>query len=431
MTERVDCVVVGAGPAGLAAAWALAEAGLEVVVVERGDYPGSKNVSGGRLYLKPLAAYFPDGFWEGAPFERVVSHERLSMMDPTGSATLDFTHDQLRQAPPHSVTLLRAGFDRWLAEKAAARGALVIPGYRVDRLLTERSRVVGVVAQEDELRCDTVVAADGVLSFLAEEAGLRGSRKAAHYALAVKEIIELPPATIEARFNVPPGQGVAHLFFGSISQGMFGGGFLYTNQSSISLGMVVRIDHLAQRQPPVEAPSLLGPLKERPEVAPLIEGGHGVEYSAHVIPEGGYDGLPRLWGDGILLVGDAAGLALNAGITVRGMDFALASGVLAARAIVAARSAGDHEPDRLAVYGRLLADSFVLRDLATFRHAPRVLENPRLLSAYPEAAMRLLAQLFWIGETPKERLSSTVVGEMRRSFLTPAAIRDLLSLRKL
>ncbi len=431
MSDRVDCVIVGAGPAGLAAAWALAEAGLEVVVVERGDYPGSKNVSGGRLYLRPLADYFPADFWDGAPFERTVSRERLSVLASAGVATLDFARQGAAESPPHSVIVLRAAFDRWLADKAAASGALVIPGYRVDRLLMEGSRVAGVVAQDAELRCDTVIAADGVLSFMAEQAGLRGPLQANQHAVAIKEVIELAPEVIEARFNVRPGQGVAQLFFGSISQGMFGGGFLYTNRSSLSLGMVVSIAHLAGRQPPIAAPDLLLPLKQRPEVAPLIEGGHIVEYSAHVIPEGGYHGLHRLWGDGILLVGDAAGFALNTGITVRGMDLALASGVIAARAVMAARSAALERSDRLSVYDRLLADSFVLRDLASFRHAPHVLDNPRFFGEYPEAMLRLLDRLFWVGPGRKERLSSTVVDELRRSFLNVRAMRDLLSLRKL
>lgn len=431
MTERVDVVVVGAGPAGLAAAWALAELGFEVVVVERGDYAGSKNVSGGRLYLRPLAPYFPPDFWQGAPFERTVTRELVTVVGSAGAATLDFRGDRFASPPPHSVTVLRARLDRWLAEKAAASGAMVVSGYRVDGLLREGTRVVGVTAGEAELRCDVVVAADGALSFMAEQAGLRGRLQAKNYALAVKEIIELPPGVIEARFGLAPGQGVAQLFFGTLSQGMFGGGFLYTNHDSLSLGMVVSVHDLSTREPAIEAPSLLESLENLPEVAPLIANGHRVEYSAHLIPEGGYHGLHRLWGEGILLVGDAAGFALNTGLLVRGMDFALASGVIAARSIQAARSEPAEKADRLAVYERLLADSFVLRDLKTFRHAPQVLSNPRLISRYPELVLRILDQLFWLGEEPKPRLASTVLGELRRSLSPVDALRDLASLRKL
>ncbi len=171
--EKVQVVVVGGGLAGLATAYVLAEAGVEVLVVERGDYSGSKNVTGGRLYLESVRPYLPN-VWDDAPFERRVIKERLTMMAPQSSITVELNSSRFHQEPTYSATVLRATFDQWLAEKVGEKGAMVIPGYKVDDLLTEDGRVVGIRSADAELQADVVVAADGVLSFIAERAGLRG-----------------------------------------------------------------------------------------------------------------------------------------------------------------------------------------------------------------------------------------------------------------
>lgn len=431
MAEKVDVAIVGAGLAGLACAYALADSGLDVIVVERGDYPGAKNVTGGRLYLNPVRPYFPPGFWDEAPLERPVVKERLTIMAEGAATTLEFQSDALRAKPAHSYTVLRGNLDRWLADKVMERGIFVIPKYRVDELVMENSRVIGIRAGGEEILAQVTVAADGVLSFLAEQASLRGKQEPHHYAVGFKEVIELPAKTIEERFGLGPGEGAAQLFFGSLSKGIFGGGFLYTNRESLSLGIVLGIGSLMEKEPPVEAYTLLDELKERPEVAPLIAGGETVEYSAHVIPEGGLRAMPKLVGNGLLVVGDAAGLALNLGLTVRGMDLALVSGVLAARAILKAKEAGDFSAAGLAAYQTMLQDSFVLRDLATFKETLSVLENHRLFTHYPAAICGLLERLFWIGEGPKERLSATALKEGWRAFGNPATLRDALAFLKL
>jgi electron transfer flavoprotein-quinone oxidoreductase len=434
MPDKVDVVVVGAGLAGLSAAYHLADAGIETIVVERGDFPGSKNVTGGRLYLNPVRPFFPADFWDDAPFERPVVKEKLSMLSAHAATTVEFSSDVFRAEPRPSYTVLRAKFDQWLADKASAKGAFIIPKNKVDDLIYDGARVVGVKATDSELLCDCVVVADGVLSFIAEKAKLRGALNPHYHALGVKEIIELPAKTIEERFGVAAGEGAAQLFFGAITQGMIGGGFLYTNRESISLGMVVGIQALMEHQPRIEAPELMEMLRARPEIAPLIDGGNTVEYSAHVIPEGGIRALPQLVGDGILLVGDAAGLGLNMGVTVRGMDFALASGALAARAIKDARAGAIHESPlpaaSLGAYERLLRDSFVLKDLQTFRGMLDVLDNPRLFSKYPEAISRIFEKMFWIGDQPKDKLSSTVMREALRELGNLDAVRDALGMMR-
>jgi len=431
MADQVDVVVIGAGLAGLSAAYHLADAGIETIVVERGDFPGSKNVSGGRLYLNPVRPYFPADFWNTAPFERVVVKEKLTILAQHASTTIEFCDEKFRD-PPHSVTILRAPFDQWLAEKASEKGALIIPKNKVEDVIYHDTGIVGVRTNDSELLCQCVIVADGVLSFIAEKAKMRAERQPRHYALGIKEIIELPAKTIQDRFGVSAGEGAAQLFFGSITDDMVGGGFLYTNRESLSLGMVVGIQALMHHAPPLPAPELIERLKARPEVAPLLEGGTPVEYSAHVIPEGGIHTLPRLYDNGILLVGDAAGLGLNLGITVRGMDFALVSGALAARTIIAARrEAPKRSPlpaTALAAYEHALRQSFVLRDLQTFAAMPALLENARMYNRYPAAIANLFEKLFWLSDQPKEKLSSTVFHQAWKAFGNLDALKDALGM---
>jgi electron transfer flavoprotein-quinone oxidoreductase len=436
--EKVEFVVVGAGLSGLATAMVLAEAGAEVLVVERGDYPGSKNVTGGRIYLEPVRALLPD-LWEDAPLERPVTKERLAMMAPQSSIQIELNSERFHGPPYPSYTLLHAPFDRWFADQAAERGALVIPGYQVDDLVIEDGRVSGVISAGDEIHANAIIAADGALSFTAQKAGLRARPTANDSAVAAKEVIELPAETIESRFGLQADEGAAQLFFGSITEGLSGGGFLYTNKESFSLGLVLSIHDLMENSSPImseesspDSPhQYLEAFKERPEIKPLIAGGHTVEYSAHVIPEGGFRGLSRLFTDGLIVVGDAAGFTMNLGITVRGMDLALASGVLAARALLRAREKNDFSSAGLAYYEHLIKESFIWQDLKTFQHLPDFLSTPRLFELYPSVACDLMEEMMWIGTTPKKKFSKTVLDTVRKRLPLMSLISDLIKMRKI
>ena len=407
MVEKFEVIVVGAGLAGLSAAYALAREGVEVVVIERGDYPGAKNVTGGRLYTRPLQNYLPE-LWREAPFERAVTNEIVTLISSGKSLTLRFRSDEFAQPPAHSYTVLRGTLDRWLSKKAEEKGAMLVTKNRVDDLLKKDGKVVGVLAGGEELGADVVIACDGSLSLIAEKAGLRSPGSPHDYAVGFKEVIELPSQTIEDRFGLKGQEGAAQLFLGDLTQGRFGGGFLYTNRSSLSLGLVIRIKDLAEGNPLKEAPQFLDEFKERPEIAPLIAGGEMVEYSGHVISEAGFSGLIRPFADGLLVAGDAAGFSLNVGLTVRGMEFAIASGVLAAQAVKQAREKKDFSATSLSVYQTLLESSFVLKDLKTFQHAPVFLDNPRLFQHYPQMTGDLLQSLFTVGPEPKQKLSTTI-----------------------
>ena len=428
--ERMDAVVVGGGLGGLTCAYCLAQEGMQVLVLERGDHPGSKNVTGGRIYLRPLQPYLPE-LWDAAPLERAVTKEVITMMGEGSSCTVQFTSGRFREGPAHSYTILRSQFDKWLGDRVIEKGGFVVPQRRVTDLMKEDGRIVGVISEGEEIPAHVVIAADGALSLMAERAGLREPLSPRNAAVALKEVIRLSPEVIEERFGLAPGEGAAHLFFGSITQGIFGGGFLYTNRETVSLGLVLGIASVLQSEVSSETHQIFETFKERKAIAHLIRDGELVEYSAHLIPEGGTRPLPTPYGDGIVVVGDAAGLALNMGITVRGMEFAMASGYMAAQTVKQAKEKGDFSAATLAYYQTLLKESFVLQDMETFRHSLEVLENPRMVGVYPQWLCTVLEEIFWIGEGPKKRISATVWKGAKEGLFSLAALKDLWRLRRI
>ena len=176
--EKVDCIVVGGGLAGLAAAYGLASQGAEVLLLERGDYAGSKNVTGGRLYTSVLRDIYPE-LWEEAPFERAVTRELVTMTAEGRQATFEIASDSFTDPEPQSHTVIRAKLDRWLADKVTEKGGTVITNMRVDSLVKQGGKVVGVSAGEDEIGADVTIVAEGVLGLVSEAAGLRDKPSAA------------------------------------------------------------------------------------------------------------------------------------------------------------------------------------------------------------------------------------------------------------
>jgi electron transfer flavoprotein-quinone oxidoreductase len=428
--EPPDAVIVGAGLSGLAAAYYLADAGMEVVVLERGDLPGSKNVTGGRLYLGPIREMIPE-LLDGAPMERMITRESLSLMSEDASTTLTFRSEALTNPRCLSYTLLRARLDRWLGDLAMEKGAMVIPQKRVDEVVVEDGRAVGVRSEGEELRARVVILAEGVLGMICQQMGLRPPIEPREVATGVKEVIQLPKGTLEERFSLGPQEGEARLMVGSITRGFLGGAFLYTNSDSISLGVVVRTDALLQGGEDLQGHRLMEALKCRSDIAPYLEGGKTVEYSAHLIPESAGRWIQRPFGNGYLVVGDAAGFAINAGITVRGMDLALASGRLAAQAVIEAKKEGDFSADGLACYGRMLEKSFVMRELRAMEGAPRALENPRLYGLYPQWVNQMMQGLFSVCDRPKGKLSTSVYRSIKEGPGIAGILKDLWSLRGL
>ncbi|HEX2967383.1 MAG TPA: hypothetical protein VHO84_16480, partial [Syntrophorhabdaceae bacterium] len=347
------------------------------------------------------------------------------------SITVDFTADRFRTMD-HSHTVLRAHFDKWLSERISAKGVFVIPKYRVDDLIFENGNVAGIKAGSEEIPANVVVAADGVLSFMAEKAGLKSKMAPGNYAVGMKEVVQLPQGTINDRFNVENHEGCAHLYAGDVTKGVFGGGFLYTNRESVSVGVVAGIQSLMKKTPAIEAHTLMESFKERYELKRLLDGGETVEYSAHIIPEAGYNNISKLYGNGILVIGDAAGFALNMGVTVRGMEFAIASGILAAETIVQAKERGDYSSRVLSSYEASLRNEFVLKDLETHKRIPEFIQKEDFFSFYPQQFPAFLEQILWFGEGPKEKIGATLRRQFKSSgMFRLSRLRDMFSLRKL
>lgn len=410
--DKFTAIIVGAGPAGSTAAYMLAREGIDVLLIERGETPGSKNMFGGRMYSYVLHRIIPE-FWEEAPLERQVSREVITMLDGEKSASISCQNENWAKPPYHSFTLLRAEFDAWLAAQAEDAGAMLACGIRVDDVLREGNRIIGIRAGEDEILADVVIAADGANSIISEKAGLRSKLSPADLATGVKQVIELPAKTIEERFNLQPGTGVAHLYAGTCTRGMPGGGFLYTNKSSISLGLVIKASELQKNQHLLV--DLVEDFKSQPSIAPLISGGEVVEYSAHLVPEGGISMAPRLFNDGILVTGDAAGFCINLGYMVRGMDLAIASGEAAARSVMEAVKKDDFSANSLGIYKDLLAKNGVWPVMETYHRAPQLLDTRRLYTNYPALLNNLLVEMFTIDGTPPVNLMDKLKQQVKNS----------------
>ena len=399
MSEDIfDAIIVGAGLAGCTAGYLLAKAGLEVLVIERGNSAGSKNMTGGRLYAHSLERIIP-GFADEAPVERRVTREKISFLTEDSAVTLDYQRQGGATPLSASYTVLRGSFDQWLMEKAEAEGAQFVPGVRVDELLFKDGKVAGVKAGDEVLEGRVVILADGVNSLLGEKAGLVSPVSPHHVAVGVKELIELTPTQMHERFGISGDEGLAWLFAGSPSNGQLGGGFLYTNKTTVSLGLVFGLHGITATDRSV--PQMLEDFKNHPFVQPLIAGGELLEYSAHVVPEGGLNMMPEIVGNGVLIAGDAAGLCINAGYTIRGMDLAVASGEAAAKTVIEAKRTGDYSATGLARYRSLLQESFVLHDMHLYKKLPAFLENPRMFTEYPRLVTGIFSDIFTVDGTPE------------------------------
>ena len=426
-----DVVVVGAGPAGSVAALELARMGFSVCLLERGPFPGSKNVYGGVVYPRVLDGILP-GWWDRAPIQRFVTRRATMIMTPTQAVTVDVRAQSWGSPPYNGITAYRAEFDRWLADEAAAAGATLVASTTATGLLTESGRVVGVRTDrpDGELTCGLVVACDGVNSFLAREAGLYPEFSRRHMTLGVKEVHRLAKEEIDARFNLVGREGCDIEMLGATGQ-ITGGGFLYTNLDTVALGVVLKLDDLAAsgRRPE----DVLADLSAHPSIAPLVRGAELVEYAAHLIPEGGYDAMPTLGAPGIVVAGDAASLTLAAGVWLEGVNFAMASGQAAANAARLAHRSSDGLAGTHDHYRPLLEGSFVLQDHKRLRRAPDVVFSNFVQHVQPGLVCDVAEDFFTVvNPARKPGLARTVRRAMRRRGVRVRdAVRSALATARL
>ncbi|MFC7202076.1 FAD-dependent monooxygenase [Haloferax namakaokahaiae] len=415
--EHYEAIVVGAGPGGAAAAATLANYGIETLVLERGVEAGSKNVSGGLIYAEESSPYTIDnlfpGFREEAA-ERPVTDYRIHNIAGTKVESFDLTrlheHDT-----EWCDAVLRRKMDSWLEdrvhERARETGGGVLTGVRVNGLLREDGEIIGVTMDElDPITADVIIAADGVNSEIARDAGLMDWEDPSEWFQGVKAVVDMPHDVIAERFDIDDDEGVAHLFSGDLFEDVRGGGFLYTNEDTLSIGTVFHLDSLvAERAEPHE---LLDALLTHPLLADWLgDDYHELEYSAKLVPDSKKVALREPHAGRLMVVGDAAGQMQAQGPIIKGMNHAVTAGALAAEAYAQAKSRNDPEGAG-ELYAKKLRDNGVMRKLR-----PRGYDTLRGLTENESVTETVDSVLTsFVGRAAIRGLS----GQLERLYNTPA-----------
>ena len=420
MEEKFDCIIVGAGVAGLSAAMTLARNNMKFLLIEKGEFPGSKNVSGGVLWGSDLAKLVPNYWEEDGGWDRYINHRRLTFMDEESSFSVDFKSSHFNEPPYTGVVVLRSKFDMWLADKVQeaidesdyAMDSFIAPNILVEEILEEDGKAVGIRTGEEKFFADSVILAEGVNNLLTRQVGLQDDYVPAdHMLTGVKEIIRFDQDVLENRFQLNGKSGMSNEFVGHATNGVEGGGFLYTNKDTISLGLVLGLKDLREKeQKPYD---ILNEFKKHPAVADAIRGGEVVEYSAHVVSSGDKRVMPnKLYKPGLVVCGEAANLLMNAGKAIQGMDYAMRSGIIAAETITEAKESDDFGEAAMKKYQNTLSDSYIMQDINNFQDAVHLLHDPVMTQKMPNLICDFGRNFFSINNEPtkkaREMLSDSV-----------------------
>jgi len=427
---RFDAIVVGAGLAGSAAAMVMAREGLNVALIERGQKAGGKNYFGGAIYTHAIGEVLPDYMDRKPPFERPVTEAGFWFLSKDGGLTrMTVQGGKLANEPADAYMASRAVFDVWWAEQAQKAGALLIPKTSVGDVIWDGEKVVGVKTDraQGDVYAPVVIVCEGVNNILTQKLGLIDhDLEPAHMALAFKQVIALPMDTINARFGLPDDQhGLAVSVLGDVSLGLSGMGFVYTNKTSVSVGLGVMLDTVVEYK--LKPYEILQRYLRHPAIAPLVKGGQLMEYGAHLIPEGGYRDMPKLYTDGAMVAGDAASM-VNA-LHWEGTNMAIIAGKLAAETALEAHKRGDFSGPVLSQYEARLKDRFILQDMKQYRNFAHFLEtHPTFMDAYPSFVNDALGQFFSAYGMPKKTLFKNILGSLTSRRQLMKAMGDILSM---
>ena len=374
---ELDVLIVGAGPAGLACAIEVANLAqrrgteINVGVLEKAEALGEHSLSGAIVNPRPFRELFPDLPDAELPFRRPVGKEAVYVLTP-GSALRLPTPPTMHNRGNYVASLCE--IVRWLGAKAEALGVNVFTGFPAAHLLAQGHRVVGVRTAASGLNRDgtpgssfqapndlsarVVALAEGTRGLLAQawlEWERVSSRNPQIFALGVKEIWE----------TKQPLDRVVHTLGWPLPNDAFGGSFMYPLEPNlVALGLVVGLDY---QDAALDVHGAFQRMKLHPLFRRVLEGGEMLEWGAKTIPEGGFYALPeRRSGDGVVLLGDAAGFVDVP--SLKGIHYAMQSGIFAARAIFQALTSGDASATRLAEYDRLVNSSYIAHDLHRTRN---------------------------------------------------------------
>ena len=415
--NKTDVIVVGAGPAGVAAAITIARADKKVLLVERGSFAGSKNVFGGAIYVEPTKEIFPN-FLESAPIERFITEHRYSLLTKQEATTISY---KTRETVQNACTVIRAKFDRWCVEEAQKAGVYFAPNTVVKKLLVDKGKVIGIKTDLEEYYANIVIIADGVNSLLAKQLEMRKTIKPKHTALSVKEVYKLDKNLIEERFNLNETSGCVYELVGYPMDNVLGLGFLYTNKNSVSLGLGVGLEDLKKNK--INVNDLLENLKQHPLISNLIKDGELLEYNAHLIPEGGFNRIPKLYGNGVMIAGDAAMLVNN--LHWEGTNLAFKSGKFAGETAIEALNNKDYSENSLSLYRQKLENSYVIKDLKTYKNILTNIEprSKSFFGYYPKKIAEFFETFTNVNTKPKK----TEFRKYIKSWFTDRSLQELFA----
>ncbi|MHB1567314.1 MAG: FAD-binding protein [Acidiferrobacter sp.] len=382
MTLKPEVLIVGGGPAGLSAALRLAHAGVPVLVLEAGEFAGAENWSGGVYHAEPLLRddVLGAALWAQAPKERRIVSRALFVHDGTSGGGFA-AHAVAGNDYGEAWTVLRPRLDRWLASRAIERGVTILPRTAATALRYRGGRVVGVDTDRGPIEAPVVFLAEGDAGFLL--AREHRERAVVHYAQGIKAVFALPPAVLEARFGVGPGEGIAQEWV--LANGRADGrlrrlnatGFVYTNAASLSVGLVVPLASLATHGG--DHAALLTRFLQLEVIQALTAGARQVAYGVKVIRSGGFDEGAPCAVDGLAVGGALLGLGVEFPYP-NFMGPAAASGVAFADAVIALRPRGDYTAAALTLaYGGRLQASVDYANAVCARAWPQALHATPLV----------------------------------------------------